>query len=221
MNKEDLIKFAVIPLIVALVASLVPLVLQFGIQTISEKELELSYSLEDSKILLDKSTMGNANVEINGANISSLYSQSIRIWNSGDIPIKALPIKYFFNTSSPTFQIFAVTHDTNPKYEFGNISLIEEDQYSKRYVYDLFNSNDEFTITILTNEKVHQNMYAKAEGLSIENVIPSKEDSLFPEIIGSVIISCVTIILVFIQLNLIPYSRRQSILDLLNYFNKK
>lgn len=220
MNKEYLItlrNLAVIPLIVGLVL----LVLQFGIQTISEKELELSYSLEDSKILLDKSTMGNANVEINGANISSLYSQSIRIWNSGDIPINALPIKYFFNTSSPTFQIFGVTHDTNPKYEFGKISLIEEDQYSKRYVYDLLNSNDEFTITILTNEKVHQSVYAKAEGLSIKQVIPSKEDRQFPEIIESVIISSFTIILVFIQLKLIAYSRRQSILDFLNYISKK
>ena len=217
--KEDLITLrnvAAIPIIVGLVL----MVLELGIQTILEDEFELSYSLEDSKILLDKSTMGNANVEINGANISSLYSQSIRIWNSGDIPIKALPIKYLYNTSSPTFQIFAVTHDTNPKYEFGEISLTEEDQYSKRYVYDLLNSNDEFTITILTNEKAHQSVYAKTEGLSIEPVIPSKKDQ-FPEMIKSVLISIFTIFLVLIQLILMPHSRRQSILDLLNNINKK
>ena len=218
MNKEDLItlrNLAVIPIIVGLLM----LILEFGILSISEKELELSYSLEDSKIILDKSTMENATVEINGANISSLYSQSIRIWNSGEIPIKALPILYMFNMSSPTFRIFVVTHDTNPKYEFGKISLIEENQYSKRYAYDLLNPNDEFTITILTNEEAHQSVYAKAEGLSVKQVIPPEEDRL-AEIKENVIISFFTIFLVILQLKVMAYFRHQSMLDLFKTKNK-
>ena len=229
MNKrkysEKTIKLLVVGIIATFIgtvlASLFVLPLQHSFEKNSEIELEYSYSLEYPKMLFDKLTIGNANVEINDVNTSSLYRQSIRIWNSGKIPIKDLPILYVFETQSPTFRIVDVTHNTNPKYEFGKISLIKEDQHSKKYVYDLLNPNDEFTIAILTNEKAPQSVHSKVEGLSTILVIPPEEDSPLPEFIKSIIISFITVILLIVELKLVAYSRRQTILDYLNSINNK
>lgn len=207
--------------IATFLAGLFLLPLQYSLEKNSDIELEYSYSLEYPKMLLDKLTIGNANVEINDVNTSSLYRQSIKIWNSGEIPIKDLPILYVFETQSPTFQILAVTHNTKPKYEFGKISLIKEDQYSKKYVYDLLNTNDEFTITILTNEEVPPSVHSKIEGLSTIPVIPPEEDRLLLEILTNIIASFITVILLIVELKLMPYSHRQTILNYLNSINKK
>jgi len=102
-----------------------------------EKDIELSYSREESEIQLDKNTMGDVNVEINDIETSLLVAQSARIWNSSELPIKSLPVRCVFETSSSTFRIFRVTHNTKPKYEFGNITSTEANQYLRRFAYDL------------------------------------------------------------------------------------
>ena len=117
-------------------------------------------------------------MEINDIETSLLVAQSTRIWNSGELPIKTLPIRYVFETSSSTFRIFMVSHNTKPKYEFGNITSAEADQYSRRFLYDLLNPGDEVTITFLTNEAAPVSMYAKAEGLSIKLVKPPDKELL-------------------------------------------
>lgn len=165
--------FLVIPLVVGLIVA----VFQFGFPKFFEKDSELSYSLEEPNIHLDKNTMGDIKVEINDIETSLLVAQSTRIWNSGELPIKTLPIKYVFETSSSTFKIFMFTHNTKPKYEFGNITSTEADQYSRRFIYDLLNPGDEVTITFLTNEAALVSVYAKAEGLSIKLVEPSDRKS--------------------------------------------
>lgn len=195
-------------LIIPLVVGLIVAVFQFGLPKFFEKDSELSYSLEEPNIHLDKNTMGDVKVEINDIETSLLVAQSARIWNSGELPIKTLPIRYVFETSTSTFKIFMFTHNTKPKYEFGNITSTEADQYSRRFIYDLLNPGDEVTITFLTNETAPISVYAKSEGLSIKLVEPSDRKAI--DLMGVVIAmfaSMLSMFLVLWQLRFLKFIR--------------
>jgi len=172
--KKDiwLTNLIVIPIIITLFG----VVFQFVIPKFFEKDNEISYSVEAQKFYLDIDTIGDIKLEINDIETNQLICQSARIWNSGGLPIKKLPIKYVFETSSTTFKILMVNHNTNPKYEFGNIILSETDQYSRRFIYDLLNPRDDFTITFLTNETATLNLYAKGESLGIKLIKPDEKN---------------------------------------------
>jgi len=167
------------PLIIPLVAGLIVVIFQFGLLKLFEKDNELSYSLEEPKIHLDQNTIGDIKVKINNIETSLLVSQSARIWNSGGLPIKMLPIRYIFETSSSKFKILVVNHNTKPKHEFGNITSTETDQYSRKFVYDLLNPGDEVTIIFLTNEVAPLSVFAKGEGLNIKLIKPERGRLLF------------------------------------------
>lgn len=171
INTKWLRDVLIIPLIIGLVVAF----FQFALPIISEKDVELSYSIEEPKLQIDKTNMGDVKVEINDIETSILYSQSIKIWNSGKTPIKSLPIRYLVETSNQNYKIFFVSHNTNPKYEFGNITMVEETQVSKKYIYNLINPGDQFTITFLTNGKKPQNVYTKGEGLNVKQIKPQDE----------------------------------------------
>ena len=184
----------IIPLIVGLIVA----IFQFGLPKLFEKDNELSYSLEEPKIHLDQNTAGDAKVVINNIETSLLVSQSARIWNSGGFPIKMLPIRYIFETSSSKFKIFLVNNSTKPKYEFGNITLTETDQYSRRFVYDLLNPGDEVTIIFFTNIVAPLRVYAKGEGLCIKLIKPEKGFLLFISL-GAMIGAILSFLLKFFQ----------------------
>lgn len=167
------------PWIIPLAVALIVVIFQFILPKLFEKGNELSYSLEEQKIHLDQNTIGDIKVKINNIETSLLVSQSARIWNSGGFPIKMLPIRYRFETSSSTFKILMVNHNTKPKYEFGNIASTEADQYSRRFVYNLLNPGDEVTIVFLINEEAPLSVYAKGEGLSIKLIKPERARLLF------------------------------------------
>ena len=185
-------------LIIPLIVGLTVAAFQFGLPMLFEKDSELSYSLEEPTVHLDKNTIGDVKVEIDDVETSLLVAQSARIWNSGELPIKTLPIRYIFETSRSTFRIFMVTHNTKPKYEFGNITSTEANQYSRRFVYDLLNPGDEVTITFLTNEAAPLSVYAKAEGLGIKLVKPPERTTI--ELITVAISTVVSLFTVFLVL---------------------
>ena len=199
-------------LIIPIIVGIIVAVFQFVLPELIENDLELSYLQEEEKLHFDKSTVGNAKLEINDIETSYLYSKSIRVWNSGEIPIKNLPIKYVFETSDPTFEIFVVTHNTKPKYEFGNISLTEKDLYSEKYVYELLNPGDEFTISFLTNGEAPQSIYTKAEGLNVKKVSPTQEEKAPLSIFTSVAISIITLLVFILELRIIKSDFAEQIL---------
>jgi len=188
---ENLLKLFIVPIFVGLIVA----TFQLGIPTLFEKDLELSYFIEEPKTYIDKSTIGDVKFEINDIETPILVSQSARIWNSGEFPIKALPVTYIFENSSSNFKIFAIKHNTKPEYEFGNISTLETDQNSIRNLYELLNTNDEITITFLTNEGVSLSIYTKAEGLSTKKYKPVEEISPFNGWILSTISALMAILL--------------------------
>lgn len=167
---EMLLYLLIIPLIVTVISGIILL----GVQDLSEKDTELkelSYSIEGPITHLEPDLTGSLEVMINNISTSYLFEYRVRIWNSGEVPLKNLPIRFVFDTSEGDFKIFEVEHDTKPKYEFGDITKqdIDEDNdaYSRRFIYALLNPKDEDTVTLWTNSPVSLSVYAKSEGLNL------------------------------------------------------
>ena len=121
-EKNWWINIIVVPLIIGIIIAFV----QFGLPLFFEKKTEISYSIEDPIINIDKNKMGDVEIRINNISTGALIGQTIRIWNSGNEPIEKLPITYLFETSNNNFAILTSSHDTKPKYEFGPITLLEK-----------------------------------------------------------------------------------------------
>jgi len=107
-------------------------------------------------------------LEVDGVSTSSLYAHKVYIWNSGDVPLKNLPVLFMFNTKEPDFKIFSVRHETVPTYEFGKIKEEGSTNKSKRFVFELLNPDDKDEVTILTNKWAILTVHSKAEGLKLQ-----------------------------------------------------
>ncbi len=167
---EWLLRLLIIPVIVTVIGGMV----LFVFQELSEKDAELkelSYSIEGPISYIEPDVTGSLKVMINNISTSYLLAYRVRILNSGEVPLKNLPIRFVFDTSESDFKLFKVEHDTKPKYEFGEITeqdLIEDnDAYSRRFIYTLLNPKDEDIVTLYTNYPVSLSVYSKSEGLEI------------------------------------------------------
>lgn len=153
-----------------------------------EKDTDLSCSIEGPKYIMnpedrsltlntsgfstelidvDKWSPSGLTLNISGFSTSSLFEYNVRIWNSGDVPLKDLPICFVFDTSESDFKIFNATRETNPEYEFGEIEEQDINAYTKRFIYSLLNPNDDVTHTFRTNCSASLNVFAKTEGVSL------------------------------------------------------
>lgn len=161
----------------------------FVSQKLSEKDKELSCSIEGPKCIMnleDRSLTLNTSgfstelidvakwssqrgltLNISIFSTSSLFEYNVRIWNSGDVPLKDLPICFVFDTSESDFKIFSATWKTNLEYEFGEIEVQGINAYTKRFIYSLLNPNDEVTHTFKTSCSASLNVFAKTEGVSL------------------------------------------------------
>ena len=153
-----------------------------------EKDTDLSCSIEGPKCIMnpeDRSLTLNTSgfstelidvakwsqrgltLNISSFSTSSLFEYNVRIWNSGDVPLKDLPICFVFDTSESDFKIFNATWKTNLEYEFGEIEVQDINAYTKRFIYSLLNPNDEVTHTFKTSCSASLNVFAKTEGVSL------------------------------------------------------
>lgn len=186
----------IIPLIVGLIVAFV----QFGLPKFFEKNTQLSYSIEGPITYIEPKALGKSTVEVNGIPTSYLYAYKVRIWNSGDLPLRNLPIRFVF-TVEEDFKIFTVVHDTKPKYEFGGIQEQGSNAHSKRFIYSLLNPKDEDIVTFLTNHSASLSVYAKSEGLSVKWVKP-REPTLWHKVglvFAAVIASVLALLMSFIR----------------------
>jgi len=185
-----------IPLIVGLIVAL----FTFGLPKLFEKEKQITYEIDGPTTYLDKQSIGNVSVVVNGVPTSNLFSYKIHLWNSGDQPLKNLPVLVLFETELSEFKIFSVRHETKPSHEFGNIMQEDIDQKSKRFVIELLNPKDQDTISFLTNNSASLRLFAKLEGLRVKREKPQKEGPEFPItlIILAVVASLLSLVLKFI-----------------------
>jgi hypothetical protein len=107
----------VIPLVVALAGA----VFTYVIPKLSEKRSELSYSLDGPTSYVNQQAVGNITIQVNGASTSRLFAYKVRLWNSGGLPLRDLPVRFTFEAQNESFLIFNVNHETTPRYEFGKI----------------------------------------------------------------------------------------------------
>lgn len=141
-------------------------------------EKELTYYASWPQTVLDVSSveeMVNVSIIVNGTITSSLYSTSVQVWNSGKEPIKNLPIEFVFSPfylEDSLSKIISISYRTYPEREFGDITADETTEDSRRYVYELLNPGDEFTVTFLTFNKTKVEVFSKAEGLTVKEGYP-------------------------------------------------
>lgn len=161
--------FLIIPLVVGLTIAL----FTFVLPKIFEKEKEISYTIDDfPSYYLSPESVGNLEIKINDVVTNSLLAYEVEFWNSGDIPLKELPVRYVFGWSSINFKVLTVIHKTEPKYEFGEIREEGSDTHSKRFVYSLLNPGERVTVTFLCTGlgPTKVSFYTKLEGLSVKQV---------------------------------------------------
>lgn len=166
-----------IPLIIAVLAA----IFTYLLPKFLEKGKELSYLVDGPTSYINQQAIGNISISVNGVSTSRLYAYKVRLWNSGGSPLKEVPVRFSFNPQHQGFQIFNVSHETNPKVEFGKVEENGSDANSKRFVYELLNPNDEDVVTFLTNEDAPLNLFAKSEGLKLVQVTnrePTKWSSI-------------------------------------------
>jgi hypothetical protein len=103
----------------------------------------------------------------------------------------------------PNFEVFNVTHDTNPKREFGSIDENGSDLFSKRFVYQLLNPQDEDVLTFITNADAPLSVFAKAEGLKIERVQSSRgkwsDYSAWWAVVGGIMAGGISLVSLLLQ----------------------
>jgi hypothetical protein len=157
-------------LIIPLTVGVVVAFFTFVLPKILEKGNELSYSIDEPITYLDRPEVHNVKIEVNGVHTSSLFAYKVRLWNSGGVPIKHLPVRFVFKPDNTSFTIFNVSQTTKPEFEFGQITEEGSDTLSKRFVYELFNPKDEVNATFLTNGKAELLVFAKVEGLTLSLV---------------------------------------------------
>ena len=109
------------------------------------------------------------------AKAEDLHVYKVTIRNTGNSPIRDLPIRLLFENASNKFTMLAVQHKTNPAREFGEIKDDLAEWQSPRFVYQLLNPGDEDVITILASEKSELKVYSKGEGVSFD--VTSASDS--------------------------------------------
>lgn len=155
-----------IPLIVGLVVAFFTFVLPM----LFKDKKEISYIIDQPSAYLTKETAGDLKVTINDKPIKSLYAYKVRFWNSGDVSLTELPIRYVFDTLRMWDKVFVAIHETEPEYEFGEIREEGSDTESKRFVYSLLNPGDRVTATFLSNATGNISFHTKAKGLSVKQV---------------------------------------------------
>jgi len=186
---RNLIIIFIIPLIVGVIVAIVA----FGLPKFFSESKELSYTIEGPISYLDDPSIGKVTIEINGVKTDKLYSYKARLWNSGNLTLKKLPIRFVFAPKKKDFKIFSVNHNTVPKYEFSPIASKIVDDHSRRFIYDFLHPKNEDVITFVTNKSPNLDLYINAEGVSIKMARPA-EEGIFNRKYVSIIVSVIAFI---------------------------
>ncbi len=164
-----------IPIMIALVFFL----LSFAFQKIPNKGKQITYSIDGPSTLIDTTKLNSSqmSLKVNDEGVSKLYIYKVILTNTGSEPISDLPVRIVFNTDSPNFKIYSISHETLPRLEFGEINEEYPDLNSIRFVYDLMNAKDQDSITIITNLSQKLEVFSKSDGLVVKE-IQTNEPSL-------------------------------------------
>lgn len=181
-------------LIVPLMVGLIVTAFAFGLPKILADSKEVSYTVEQPLTYLDKVSIGSATVKVNDVPVPEVFAVKVRIWNSGDLPLKDIGIRFDLTSHDKDFSILSVNHNTQPSKEFGGIAEQGSEGQSKRFLYQLLNPKDEDTLIFLTTAKANLEVYAKAESLSVKAVAANhdKDYKWYQIALGTAVASLLT-----------------------------
>lgn len=162
-------------LIVPLVVGVIVTTAQFVLPLLAEKKTELSYEIYSPIKFIDRKAIGDIDltVYVDGVETGLIEISRVHVWNSGDVPLKKVPISYVFTPQREyvdSFQVLNVAHETQPTHEFGDIVERPSTRTKKSFEYHLLNERDEFTATFIANAPGSLAVYAKLEGMKVKRV---------------------------------------------------
>lgn len=154
-------------LVIPLVVGIIIAVISFGLPRLLDKGKELSYSIDGPTPSISRTGLGDITITVNGVSTPQIYTYRIRLWNSGREPLTNLPVRLVFTTQDVEFRVFSIGHATVPKFEFGAIREDDIDNKSKRFVYELLNSDSQDIVTLVTNSPADLELYSNSEGMRL------------------------------------------------------
>lgn len=154
------------PLIVGVLLSFIPILYL----EMSHDDRELSYSIEESEVHMRQTVTGASDKTTDANSSSYLANYQVRIWNSGDLPLKNVPVSLVFENVSNDFDVLSESHNTKPIYEFGEINKESPQQNIVRFKYDLLNPKDEDNVNIRVKGHATLQVHSKIEGTTVKKV---------------------------------------------------
>jgi len=161
--KRDIL---LIPLIIGIVLAVVA----YALPKFLDRGKRLSYTIDGPTAFVNTNTAGMVKIVVNGVETTNIFGYRVHLWNSGSVPLTAIPVRFVFEVTNTNFHVFNVSHTTTPRLEFGKIDENGSDASSKRFVYELLNPNDEDVLTFVTDVDASLSVFAKAEGLKMNFV---------------------------------------------------
>lgn len=158
-----------------LIVGVIVVGLTFVLPRFFREAKELSYTIDEPVAYLDAQAIGDVKVEVNDVVISNLFVHTVRLWNSGDVPLKKLPISLVFKEPPTGFQVFNTSHLTTPRYEFGDIHQEALGPSQKRFVYELLNPGDQDIVKFVTNADPAVELFAHVENLTTKCIRPEAQ----------------------------------------------
>jgi hypothetical protein len=201
-------------LIYPLIVGLTVAFFTFVLPLLSQKRKKLQYEIEQPISYLRPDKIGNLEIKINGIDTKELSSYTVKLKNTGDISIKDLEVLYSFDQPEKDFKILSEYHKTKPAFEFGKIERTYADSISEKFLYGLFNTSDEATLTIFTTKNATLNVYAKQEDLSFSKAEATPEANDFEKWppylqFGAIVLAVISSLLTKF-LDVWPFSKRNK-----------
>jgi hypothetical protein len=188
MKKNILIIF-VIPLIIGIIVAL----FEFVLPKLTKDKEELSYHIATPISLIDNEITNNIDITVNGKKTQYLYNIQIDIENTGNIPLKNIPISLIFQNIDTNFTIYNYNLLTEPKYEFGKIDVTKAFD-NIRLIVTLINVGDKIHLSVFTNKDNLPKFYSKAENMKVLQKAEIKENKGIVSTIIGIVASLLSII---------------------------
>lgn len=184
-------KYFLIPLIVGIIVT----IFQFVLPYFFKENKELTYSVNDPVVYFDPQKIGKLDIKINGNQSRYLVANQFLLENSGQIPLKNIPITFHFSTTDTVFKVYNLSFETSPKFEFGKVSPSFAENNAKLKI-DLLNPGDRVFVNILTNLKVKSEVFSKSEGMSFrKEQLAKDEDGKDNTLLYSILASVISVVL--------------------------
>lgn len=157
---KNVYKYFLIPIIVGFITALI----QFFLPFVFGEKKELTYNIYEPITYFDKNSLGDLNIVINGIKTNALFSNQFIFENTGQVPLKDIPITIHFDVQDTLFKIYNYTIQTEPQLEFGNIEKhLKQNDLSLKI--ELINPKERIFVIVFTNDKKESNVYAKSENM--------------------------------------------------------